>query len=77
MNELNHKMNTTQEYRTCSDVPFSYILLTDSQDTQPVREDFGCDYDSFFVQIENGDYLHVYGFYGIMPTSDRRVYRVR
>ena len=49
-------------------------LVTDSQDTKPIQERFNTDLDGFFVAIENGDYIEVYGFYGIVPVLSKRVY---
>lgn len=70
-------MNTsTQTYQVAGDVPFTYELVSDSQDVQPLNEEFGTDYDSFFIRVGDGDYLGVYGMYGIIPTLNKRVYQV-
>lgn len=56
-------------------------LVTDSQDTEAVKEYFGNDpnvqdFDGFFVKVEDGDYTEVYGFYGGVPRSYLDVFKI-
>lgn len=54
-------------------------LVTDSQDTDAIREHIGrkaSGYDSFFVRVENGEYTEVWGFAGIVPYNSKLVTRV-
>jgi len=55
-------------------------LVTDSQDVQAVREYFGNndvdEFDGYFVNIEEGDYSEVYGFYGSTPELYKEVYKI-
>jgi len=54
-------------------------LVTDSQDVDNIKEylgGIGNDYDSFFVRVEDGDFVEVYGFYGIVPRLDRTCYKL-
>jgi len=34
------------------------------------------DYDAFFLKIENGEFVEVYGMYGIIPNLEKVVDRV-
>lgn len=51
-------------------------LLTDSQDTEELREQFP-EYNSFFVKIVDGDYQEVWGFVGTVPYLSKLVSRLR
>ena len=45
-----------------------FILVTNSQDVAPITEHFACqeeEFDSYLVDIGDGDYVEVWGFYGI------------
>ena len=54
-------------------------LVSDSQDVQAIREYLGKDaggYDAFFVAIEDGDYVEVWGMVGIIPYNSKLVSRL-
>jgi hypothetical protein len=57
------------------------ILVTDSQDTNHIREYFnsleGSEFDSYFVRVADGDYAEVWGFFGIVPDNNKTVYRIK
>lgn len=56
-----------------------YHLVNDTQDAEEVRRHIGekaADFDSFFVKVENGDYVEVWGFEGIVPCNWKRAWRV-
>jgi len=58
------------------DLPDTLQFISDSQDTEAVKKDFGAEFDSFFVEIGDGDYLIVYGMYGIIPYLNKHVYKI-
>lgn len=46
------------------------ILVTDAQDVKPLKDYLGeiaSDYDSFFVEVKDGEYSEVWGFCGTVP----------
>jgi hypothetical protein len=56
-------------------------LVTDSQDVEAVKEHFGnvpevSQFGGFLVDIEDGDYQDVYGFYGSVPGKEKRTYKI-
>lgn len=67
-----------KELTTVNNLGPDFQFVVDSQDVQAVKEHFGpdslaADYDSFFVKIENGDYVAVYGMSGIVPYLSKLV----
>jgi hypothetical protein len=68
-----------------SDSSFSFfvelVLITDSQDSERVKQSIGGnkvrEFDSFFVWVEFGEYLVVWGFAGKIPANDKRLVRVK
>jgi hypothetical protein len=55
------------------------ILVTDSQDIEALKDYFGHnpaldDFDGFFVKIENGEYVEVKAFQGILPALRKDLY---
>ena len=54
-------------------------LVSDSQDVQAIREYLGEDagnYDAFFVDVQNGEYVEVWGMVGIVPYLSKLVSRL-
>ena len=54
-------------------------FISDSQDVQAIREYLGEDagnYDAFFVDVQNGDYVEVWGMVGIVPYLSKLVSRL-
>jgi len=54
-------------------------LITDSQDVQAIQEHLGQDageYDAFFVDVQDGDYVEVWGMCGIVPYMSKLVSRL-
>lgn len=54
------------------------IFVSDSQDVEAIKEHFGNhsdikDFDSFFVEVGDGEYTEVYGMEGIIPHYDKYV----
>jgi hypothetical protein len=53
------------------DIPDDYILVTDSQDRKAIEEHFGSpewmDYGCYFVFINEGDILDVFGVESSIP----------
>lgn len=45
-------------------------FVDDSEEVQRIKDDCCIeeDYDSFFVNIEDGEYSEIYGMFGIVPT---------
>ena len=62
-------------------LPNNLQFMSDSQDVQAVRDylgdDIASEYDSFFIEILDGDYGKVYGMFGIVPYLSREVTRIR
>lgn len=52
-------------------------FVSDSQEVTPINETYGTDYDSFFIEIGDGDYIRVYGMYGIVPYFSNILYKVK
>jgi len=54
------------------------ILVTDSQDVAAIKEMFpqAADYDSFFAQVDEGEYLELWGFDGSVAYLDKSVYPI-
>jgi hypothetical protein len=59
-----------------SQIPDSLNFVSDSQDVKPINDLYDTDYDSFFVEIANGDYSLVMGMYGIIPYLDKTCYKI-
>lgn len=58
------ELTVTPSDMTPADLDETFMHNVDSQDIQPIIEDFGLegyDFGSFFVKIENGDFVEVYG----------------
>jgi hypothetical protein len=56
-------------------------FISDSQDVEAIRESCGLtladnQFDSFFVDTQDGDYTEVWGMFGIIPRDEKPVYRV-
>lgn len=72
-------MDTTKEVYYVRDMPDDFQFCSDSQDVQAIKNHLGelpDDYDSFFVLIGDGDYIAVYGMFGIIPYLNKHVYRI-
>lgn len=54
-------------------------FISDSQDVNAIKDfvswRYGdlTDYDSFFVKVEDGDYVEIYGMKGIIPYLEKEV----
>jgi len=51
-------------------------LLVDSQDIEDLRKEFP-DYDSFFVEVGDGEYNQVWGFVGTVPYLSKLVSKLK
>lgn len=56
-------------------------LVTDSQDVEEIKEYFGKrpavkEFDGFFVKIDKGDFVEVYGFHGIVPNVEKSLFKI-
>lgn len=72
-------MDNEQNINYVRDMPDDFQFSSDSQDVQAIKDHLGelpDDYDSFFVLIGDGDYIAVYGMFGIVPSLSKHVYRV-
>lgn len=74
-------MTRTQkgDMRTVACLSNTLQFVSDSQDTQPIKEHIGPDadgYDAFFVAIADGDYTEVWGMCGIVPYMSKLVLRL-
>ncbi len=66
---------------TVSGLRGPYQFVSDSQDTASIRYDFGpswvgFEYDSYFVQIEDGEYTEIWGMCRIVPYNSKLVTRL-
>lgn len=63
---------------TVRDVPSDYEFTHDSTEVRQINSqiDGGADYDSFFVQQNDGEITGCYGMYGIVPYNSREVFSV-
>ena len=66
---------------TVSELDPKLAFVSDSQDVAAIRDHCGLtltdnQFDSFFVDIADGDYTEVWGMFGIVPRNDKNVYRV-
>ncbi len=54
-------------------------FISDSQDVEAIKDFISwrygdlADYDSFFVKVEDGDYIEIYGMTGIIPYLEKEV----
>lgn len=58
-----------------------YSLATDSQDVEAIWDHFGNDptvkdFDGFFIDVKDGDYVDVLGFPGNVPYLYKSLYRI-
>lgn len=61
------------------DLPKDAQFVSDSQEVAAVDYHTGNqpgDFDSYFVQIGDGDYAAVWGMYGTVPHLTKKVYKV-
>lgn len=56
-----------------------FIFVSDSQDVTPIKRDFivASEFDAFFVAIQDGDYVAVYGIYGVIPVQSKHLYPIK
>ena len=49
-----------------------------SQDAEDIKSSYSEaeEYDSFFVKIGDGDYLEIYGLFGIVPYLYKTLYKI-
>jgi hypothetical protein len=65
--------------RTVANLGQHLQFVSDSQDVQAIREYLGEDagnYDAFFVDVQDGDYVEVWGMVGIVPHNSKLVSRL-
>jgi hypothetical protein len=67
----------SKRIRTVADVPGYFSFTNLDTDVKAINEIYGTDYDSFFVDVGEGEYLAVYGLHGIIPDNDKPVYKVK
>ena len=58
-------------------------FVSDSQDVEAIKNYVGIKptdaintYDSFFVKIQDGEYVELYGMVGIIPYLDKEVVKI-
>lgn len=60
-------------------LPRHLLLVNVDREAAAVKEHIGptaAEYDSFFVHQEEGEYLEVWGFEGIVPWNWKRAWRI-
>lgn len=62
-------MKNNRQLVCVAQIPDSFDFVSDSQDVEPIKHSFkkAKEYDSFFVRVENGEYVSIYGMCGIVP----------
>lgn len=65
----------------CQSMLKYYQFISDSQDTIALKEYFGNNenvigFDGFFVKIQNGDYISIYGIEGIVPYLNKKLFKI-
>jgi hypothetical protein len=53
------------------------VFVNDTAEVTAINNIYGTEYNSFFLEISNGDYKRVYGMYGIVPYFSNILYQVR
>lgn len=64
---------------TIADLQDEKYALCNGDDADAVKAHLGNvaeRYDSFFVYAKDGDYVEVWGFYGVMPLLHKKAYRL-
>ncbi len=54
-----------------------FMFVSDTQDVMAVRSygyDTDGEYNSYFVMLRDGEYIAVYGMYGIIPDTYKTLY---
>lgn len=66
------------EVTAIRNIPENYTLLTDTQETDAVRETIPAarDYDSFFVLQKEGDIIGLFGFCGTVAYLSKLAKRL-
>ena len=56
------------------------VFVNDLQDVNFIKEYIGkkaVEFDSFFVNILDGDYSEIYGIFGSIPYLEKEVYKIK
>ena len=76
-NQDTNRKDNMSTYKTISEIPPDYQLITDSQDIKAIAEGIGLDdidyYGCLFVTIQNGDYKSIYGCEHSVPMLQYKV----
>jgi hypothetical protein len=65
--------------RTVANLGQHLQFVSDSQDVQAIREHLGEDagnYDAFFADVQNGEYVELWGMVGSVPYNSKLVSRL-
>jgi len=75
-------MTNKNEIMQVIDIPDGYEFISDSQDTKFFQEYYwktpAAFCDSFFVKLDESgtEYESIFGIIGIVPTFEKRVYKI-
>ena len=60
------------------DLPNEVLFVELSQDVNSIKEHYPqfSEYDTFFVRVEDGEYVELYGMYGCVPWLSRNVFKL-
>ena len=50
------------------------IFVDTDYDVQEINNLLNTDYDSYFVEVGEGEYKRIYGMYGIIPYINKTIY---
>ncbi len=69
----------SEKYPTVKQVPQDMQFISDSQDVTEINRHFGIEsgeFDSYFVYVDGGDYVQVFGMEGIVPYLYKPVWLI-
>ena len=55
------------------------VFVENNQDINFIKDYLGekaSEFDTFFVKIDEGDYIEVYGVFGNVPYLEKEIYRI-
>jgi hypothetical protein len=69
-------MSDTLQTSTVAAMPDEFAFINDSAEVFHIAASLGRPFNAFFVHAVDGEYVEVWGMYGVIPTLNRPVYRV-
>lgn len=60
-----------------ANLPEHLQFISDSQDVEPINEQYDQDFGSYFVEVGEGDYVQIWGVEGIIPWNHKHAWKVK